>query len=64
MRIIEVSVSKKFNLGNYQMLDIGMVGSIELNEDNNTSEFIQEKTKELYAEVEKAGNKIKEDMLI
>ena len=57
MRIIEISVSKKFNLGNYQMLDIGLVGSVEAKDDNLS---ITHATKQLYLEIENAAKAIKE----
>lgn len=45
MKIKEISISKKFNLGNYQMLDIGLVATIEEGED------IKEVSKQLYKEI-------------
>jgi hypothetical protein len=58
MRIIEVSVSKKFNLGNYQMLDIGLVASVEASDDESIT--VLQATKMLNEEIERSAKAIKE----
>lgn len=55
VKIKEISISKKFSLGNYQMLDIGLVATIEEQDDQK----IDFTTKQLYAEIERIGQDIR-----
>lgn len=59
MKIKEIHVEKKFNLGNFQSLGIGVIASVE-EYDNDIDKIVEDVTQKLIKAVEIAAAKIME----